>query len=731
MMSFLNPLFLWALAGLAIPVILHFIQSSRTERLPFSTVRFLKIARKRSSRRIKMENFLLMLLRLLLLALLALAFAMPIIRTKKFGNLLSGTARDVAIVIDASYSMNYELTRQVTWHQATELATAIIEGLGDNDRFCVYLAGDQVTPVYEELMTKKEEAAARLKALPKPVGSSRLCPATIAALDAFEKDPRRGERELHIITDYQMLPWGSFRRSDSGDTHTTRGASAESVWDPSRVSDNTTCFVTLLGAPEPENSAVAEIELEPRLVTAETPCQVTARLLRSGPPLETALSIYVNDAEVARRSVMLGDGGADRVQFILPLLSGGVHALRVETPEDSLPDDNAFYFLIRVREKLPVLCVGDQRSTLFLKTALAAGEDEGVATISVKVVTPGEIAGETLSAYSCIFLCDATALPGQQITMVEQYVAAGGLLVVFPGDRTMLSDYALWATLPAEPVASGELPAAQRKRLLTWDKPQHPVLWELAEGGINPGIVAQRRLHYEQIREDAEIIISTGAGEPFLISRPHGRGMVMLFAVSADRTWSDFPLSPYYLPLAHQLVRYAAGIGAGAPYLWSAESIALAEYLPEATRDSEIKGPDGKPVAIRSAVVAGGATVNYAEGVTQPGHYTLRTPESGVARPALAVNIPREESDLTPLKPQDVPEILGIAALHVATGREDLMKKLEDFRIGRSLGETLLWLALLVAIAEVFYSNYLLRKNSKLTDELKIAPSGRVKEKQA
>ena len=58
-----------------------------------------------------------------------------------------------------------------------------------------------------------------------------------------------------------------------------------------------------------------------------------------------------------------------------------------------------------------------------------------------------------------------------------------------------------------------------------------------------------------------------------------------------------------------------------------------------------------------------------------------------------------------------------------------MLKKLEDFRIGRSLGETMLWLALLVAIAEVIYSNWLLRKNSKLTDELKLEPSGRIKDK--
>ena len=67
MFSFLNPLFLFAAASVIIPVVLHMIQSHRTVKLPFSTIRFLKMAQQNASRRIRMEHFLLWLLRTLLL----------------------------------------------------------------------------------------------------------------------------------------------------------------------------------------------------------------------------------------------------------------------------------------------------------------------------------------------------------------------------------------------------------------------------------------------------------------------------------------------------------------------------------------------------------------------------------------------------------------------------------------------------------------------------------------
>ncbi len=733
MISFLNPIFLAFGAAVLIPLILHLIQSSRTVRMPFSTVRFLKLAEKRSSTRIKMENFLLWLLRTLLMALLALAFAMPMIRTQDFGNLLGRAARDVAIVIDGSYSMDYKLGKQVVWNQATDLAASIIEGLSEKDRFCVYMAGDQVTPICEQLTNKKEETATRLRALPLPVGSSQLCPATLAALGAMNQDVSRGERELHIISDYHALPWSRFRKADSAAPNTNAPAasanSSEQLWDPTKVKDNTTCFVTLLGAPEPENAAPVNVDVEPRLITAETPCQVTVRLLRSGPPLDTAVSIFVDDKELGKRSILLGGGKDNQLKFTLPPMAPGVHTVRVETPEDSLTEDNAFYFLIRVRAKLPALCVGATDSVFFMRAALEAGEG-GVSPVDVKIITPDALSGESLQSYACVFLCNTMAMSGQDIKLLERYVAGGGLLVFFPGDSGAITDYAMWSCLPALPSAIIDVPLAERKRLLNWDKPLHPVALGLKEGSVSPSITVKRQLKCDTLKDKAETIISTGSGNPFLIGQLNGRGAVMMFTVSADRSWSDFPLSPFFLPISYQLIEYAAGVGAGAPYLWAADSISLEEYLPEATRESVLKGPNGKPISMRSALVEG-VTVIYAEGLMSPGIYRLGQPGTPGDKPALAINMLRAESDLIPVKQEDIPAILGLKSLHVANSKEDLIKKLADFRIGRTLGEPLLWLALLVAIVEAFYSNFLMRKNSKLTDVLNIAPSGKMKDNEA
>ena len=740
MFTWVAPEFLVAGIALVIPLVLHLIQSSRTMRLPFSTIRFLKLAAKRSSRRIKMEHFLLWLLRTLLLAALVAAFAMPMIRTKEFNNLLGRVARDVAIVLDGSYSMGYTANGKSTWTEATDLAAEIISGLSEKDRFCVYLANNQVTPIYEQLTGAKEREAAgkRLKALTLGYESSQLAPALVAANKMLEQEQRHTEREIYIITDTQALPWDSFKRDaktapehsrnmagTQTDAKPKLASAPDSQWDPTQIGENTACFVTLLGSPSPENTSPVEISLEPNLITPDTMAKLTVKIARTGPAQDTTAIVCVDDKEVARRSAMIA--GSGEIKFVLPPLRAGTHAARVETPEDNLARDNAFHFLIRVREKLPVLCVGSPEGAFFLRAALATGVGGG-SPIETKLISPDRLAEEQLSSHVAVFLCNALPLSGQGIVRLEQYVRAGGLAVLFPGDAAKTSEYAAWSCLPGAPTAITELPLAARKRLLTWEKPKHPFVAALKEGGLAPTLNIKRSLRFDSFNEKASALVSTGAGNPFLANMSFGRGEVFMFAVSADREWSDFPLSPFYLPMAHQLVQYAAGVGVFTPCLWTTESLPLQEYLPEATRESALKNPDGELVSVRSAVVDG-QTVLQAEGLTVPGIYSVSAPTDRTARPGLAFNMSRTESDLTPIRAEAVNELLGVKNSLVVTSREELFRRLEERRVGKTLGEQALWLALCLAAVETIYANWLARKRSKLSDHLTIEPSGKLARK--
>jgi hypothetical protein len=106
-MSFLTPLFLLGLAGLAVPVIIHLIQRERKNVVQFPSLMFLQRIPYQSVQRRRIRNWPLLLLRLAALALIVAAFARPFFRREALAASAAGGAREVVILIDKSYSMGY------------------------------------------------------------------------------------------------------------------------------------------------------------------------------------------------------------------------------------------------------------------------------------------------------------------------------------------------------------------------------------------------------------------------------------------------------------------------------------------------------------------------------------------------------------------------------------------------------------------------------------------------
>lgn len=711
------PLFLLAaLGGSMIPLLLHMMQKRRSPPVPFPTLRFLLMAQKSSSHRIRAEHLLLWLLRTLIMLLLGAAFAMPVLRAGGGGAGFLGRApRDIAIVLDVSYSMGYQTGRDTVFDQAIALAVDLVEGLAESDRFCIYLAEDQPQALIAEPISDKQIGTARLRALKPSHGTSRLLPAVAAAREMLEQTAGRRQQELHILTDNQALAWGRDAVDDGN--HAEEDADA----DAPRSDRNLTYFVTLTGVIAPENTTPRLIELQPTVLFKDSAAQLRVELGHTGPPRETTVTFYLNDQEQARQAVTAGTPQGGQVVFPLPPLPPGSHSGRVETLVDNLASDDAFHFLVRVREQMPTLVCGEARDTLFLRAALRAlAGGEAVFT----EVAPEALAGEALQAYSTVFLCNALPLSGQAMAALDQYVRRGGLLVVFPGFRAAVGDYKAWANLPGAPQEIRAFERAASRQTLLWQDLRHPVLRTLDSALTTPVIALERALVWAETAADAQPLIALGSGEPLLLERPVGDGSIMLFAISADRSWSNFPLTPFYLPLISQLVEYGAGLGASAPYVLGAKMLPLHAVLPEAGPDVALRTPDGRPVTIRR-VLQDGQTLGYIEEATMPGIY--RMVGANGEQPALAVNMPREESDLTPVATDGLAALLGVESLHTATDRESLTALLQDHRVGRTYGELLLWLVLLLLPLEFVYANRLARGTARLSDQLTLDPSGRIK----
>src|SRR4029453_15138087 len=101
-MSFLTPLFLVGLAGVAIPVLLHLIQRERRNVVQFPSLMFLRRIPYQPVRRRRIRHWLLLARRLAALSLVVLAFARPFMRRNTVTAANQG-ARELVVLVDRSY----------------------------------------------------------------------------------------------------------------------------------------------------------------------------------------------------------------------------------------------------------------------------------------------------------------------------------------------------------------------------------------------------------------------------------------------------------------------------------------------------------------------------------------------------------------------------------------------------------------------------------------------------
>ena len=101
-----NPIALWALAGLAVPVLIHLLSHDRGRLLPFASVRFIPGLKSQRLRSPSLSLWLLFLVRCLLLGALAMLMARPLLRTEaKLGGPVAVLVSALALAADGEKTL--------------------------------------------------------------------------------------------------------------------------------------------------------------------------------------------------------------------------------------------------------------------------------------------------------------------------------------------------------------------------------------------------------------------------------------------------------------------------------------------------------------------------------------------------------------------------------------------------------------------------------------------------
>ncbi len=134
--GFVNPALAAGVLLAAVPLIIHLLNRQRHKPMPWAAMRFVLAAYKQTRRRVRLENLLLLLLRMAAISALALAVARPFTGSEGPLGGLTESRRDIAVVIDASASTGYQGEINTVFERILDRARSLIDELdgGRGDR---------------------------------------------------------------------------------------------------------------------------------------------------------------------------------------------------------------------------------------------------------------------------------------------------------------------------------------------------------------------------------------------------------------------------------------------------------------------------------------------------------------------------------------------------------------------------------------------------------------------
>ena len=682
--------------GASIPLVIHLLNRERARRLVFSTVRFIQMSHQTNVQRHRLKRLLLLLMRILMLILLGLAFARPFFAEDPATAPELGGVRNAVIILDTSYSMQYE----DVFALAKKEAINRLDSLESADAVALILSADKARKV---LPIDSEHNHIRTA-----IESAETTNYTTDYLDAIHtadeilKAVSVGQKQIYLVADLQKSGWENFLETD-------------------RLSPDVNIEFVDVAEEQPDNRAVTDINVPPVVLIEQKDTELVARIhnFSSEPVEKLPVTLFIDDNKVDTTQLDIAPGNSADAAFKVKinLQSESAHTGWVEIDNDALKIDNRRYFTVQSMKSIKTHCVnGEQKrsdiedETFFLTRAVLDVGGEGAPIDYTESTTFPSAA--SLKQYDVLILANVSQITAAEAERLKTYVNGGGGLIITLGDQVDSNVYQQHlagtenSLLPCTIMqAVGDPIGKEQFQVIASVDYRHPIFMPF--NNPNHGDFAKARFYryYQTVPiADATTIAAFDDGNPALLEKIYGTGRVLFFTSTIDREWNDLPIHAVYLPFLHEAIKYLALKQAGkTPDYHVGDGVEYNGSQDSAGKEVAVFDPDRKEARM---------TLNeqgniFYENTENPGIYSVH--RSGEKPHNFVVNVDTGESDLTPRNPEELTSMLVGTTETDRTPTEltpEVVEKYkEDVEKNQGLSTYLLLAVFALAITEMFLAN--------------------------
>ncbi len=628
-MSFLTPWFLLGGLALSLPVVFHLIRQTTRERTLFSTLRFLRPSPPRLTQRSRLNHLLLLLLRCLALALLALGFARPFLPDSARQNPAGGIQR-LVILVDDSASMR----RGTLWAEAIQSVKTALERSGANDEIAVYTFDRELRPVVTHAEwtglpadQRRPLAVSRLDALKPSWSATRLglCLQQAAEILSEAERDRGGpsRRRLVLVSDQQE---GAHVDSLAG-YEWPPGIELELA--PVRAGSGNNAGVQWISSPD----------VAPGSDPAGHQVRVSNATDAKRDHFQVGWTSLDSEEYIGKPIDVVVPPGQSRTVTLSPRPSSRAEVVRLQGDDD--PFDNRIFLAAVVNQPTSVLYFGSDRATdarqslFFLRSAL----NRGVPSQSdLRVLAPTDTPNPA-DFLNLALIVVTDPLPDSTAALIRAKVEQGVPLLFSPktseGGSTLsqltgVQGLVLEDVVPKDYALLGEMDF------------QHPLLAPFSD----PKFHDFSRIHFWKYRRinpslipGVRIVARFDTGDPALLEIPVQQGRVIVLTSGWSSVDSQLALSTKFVPWIDGILNPET-LPPEAGNHWS---VGDAVTLIPNSAERRVRLPDGSIVPLA-------ATARQFQNTSLPGIYRV---EGAGTSSSWAVNLDPTESQTAPL-PADV-----------------------------------------------------------------------------
>jgi len=671
-MQFSNPLFLYGIFAIAIPILIHLFNFRKYKTTYFSNVKLLQDILLKTKKESQLQHLIVLFLRILGITALAFAFAQPYLPNEKFET-QSGAM--VTVFADNSFSMEAHTQNTSLLREATEAAKKIADAFSFNDEFV--LITNQFSAQEAQIITK-EELLTRIDEIEITPNSKNL-EQLLRFNNNITAKSQKAQKINYIISDFQ-----------------------KNQFDFTPLLKDTTLLSFLIPV---ENKGLNNISIDScwfdmPVFQVGYNVGLTVRISNYGKEevVKLPVKLYINNEQRALGAIDIKPNSFTDYTLHYTIQHSGIQAGMVEIYDSPITFDDRFYFVYEVTPSISIIAIQNKNKNRYLQALYGSDSLFHYEVMNVNQINYGAFASAQL-----IILDQLESISTGFAAELEKYVQNGGTLAVFPAEKMEVS---LWSSffntlnipnykeLQNHEIKVGAINresiyfrgALQKNNTENWEMP-----------------IVSHYYTFENKNVSSEDIMRLENNVPFLTAYNFGKGRVILSAVALNDFYGNAHKNAVFFVPLHNLGLMGQLKRSLYHFVGGNEMVTIPQKAVGAEDIFMLKARNGSMELIPEQRNMGNETQLFLHSqIEEAGFYEVRKGETHYA--TLAFNYQRDESNLEYYSEKELEKLAAhsggrITVLSSLT--KNLTQTISDTLSGKTLWRYFIFLALVCFLAEI------------------------------